>query len=74
MVRGVVAKCAFACLVGAMLAACAPQTQFRSEKLGEGHGGRTVVLMPIDIELSELQAGGLLEPKAKLILSNPISC
>jgi hypothetical protein len=64
MVRAIVAKWAFVCMVVALLGACAPQTQFRSEKLGEGHGGRTVVLMPIDIELSEMQAGGMLEPKA----------
>jgi hypothetical protein len=65
MVRSIIAKRALACLAAALLGACAPQTQFRSEKLGEGHGGRAVVLMPIDIELSELQAGGMLEPKAE---------
>jgi len=64
MGRTIVARWGFLCAVVVLLGACAPQTQFRSEKLGEGHGGRSVVLMHIDIELSELQAGGMLEPKA----------
>ncbi len=65
MGRTIVAQWGLLCAGVMLLSACAAPTQFRSEKLGEGHGGRTVVLMPIDIELSELQAGGMLEPKAE---------
>jgi hypothetical protein len=48
-----------------LLAACETKSFFRSATLGDVHGGRSIVLMPVDIELGELLAGGAVEPKAE---------
>jgi hypothetical protein len=47
---------------GLLVAACVPAT-FRS-KIERLTPGATIVLMPLDVELYELSAGGMLEPKA----------
>ena len=52
----------YACV--GVLAACETKSFYRSATLGDGQARRSVVLMPVDIELGELQAGGLVEPKA----------
>lgn len=55
-----------ALLIGVLLAGCAQTKAFyRSETLRSGAAQVRVLLMPIDIELYELTAGGLLQPKAE---------
>lgn len=51
----------------AMLAACAPMaTQRQAAQLGREAGrDPVIVVMPLDVELSELTAGGLEEPRAE---------
>lgn len=60
-----ITKFALVCFCIAVLAACETKSFYRSATLGEGKGERSVVLMPIDIELGEKLAGGLVEPKAE---------
>ena len=48
--RNLIAICAFA----GLLAACAPQSYYRSDRVGPTQG-RTIVLMPLDVELGEKQ-------------------
>lgn len=45
-----------------ILSACQTTSFYRSENLGSG--GKRILLMPVDIELSEMNAGGIKEPKA----------
>lgn len=52
-------------LIAVMLAGCAPKSFFISENIRPRTSGVRVLLMPSDIELYELTAGGLLEPKAE---------
>lgn len=58
----IIAKLGVAGLSLILLGAC--QTGARSYGSAQLSGVRTVVLMPVDVELGELQAGGLVEPKA----------
>jgi len=49
-----------------MLSGCAqPSVLLRDKSPKSGPGPVKVLLMPPDVELSELTAGGLLEPKAE---------
>ena len=51
--------------VALTLTGCAQPTALKhTEKVPPSFSGKRVLLMPADIELSELTAGGLLEPKA----------
>jgi hypothetical protein len=62
MMHTIVARFAVFCVSVVLLGACQTgATSFGSAKLS---GARTIVLMPVDIELGELQAGGMVEPKA----------
>jgi len=47
-----------------VLAACATAPTKNIEKFTRGTSGLTVLLMPMDVELSEVSAGGVHEPKA----------
>ena len=51
-------------LLMALLSACST-THFQSETLARHSETPGILLMPVDIELSELNAGGLAEPKAE---------
>jgi len=51
-------------LVGLALAACRSDPYATIESLVGREAGPRVLLMPIDLELSEVAAGGLVEPKA----------
>jgi hypothetical protein len=52
-------------LVATLLAACAGPQHFEAAKqLRRNTGEARVLVMPADVELSELTAGGILEPKA----------
>ncbi|MEE9549001.1 MAG: hypothetical protein V3W08_01205 [Candidatus Binatia bacterium] len=51
-------------LIGALLAGCTQTKAFLKSESFEPRPGVTVLLMPPDIELFELTAGGVLEPKA----------
>lgn len=52
-------------IVTLTLTSCAQTTALkRAEKVQQPISGKKVLLMPPDIELSELTVGGLLEPKA----------
>ena len=48
-----------------LLAGCASQVQRTTETLPRGDGPPRIVLMPIDLELSVLSAGGVEEPRAE---------
>ena len=53
-------------IISLAVAGCVATTPFyTSEKLERGGAPPRVVLMPPDVQLSELTAGGLLEPKAE---------
>ena len=47
-----------------LLSACAQSSFYTSPTLPEGAENRRIVIMPIDVELSELTAAGLAIPKA----------
>lgn len=50
----------------AALAACAPMAQRQATQLDRAAGKEpTIVVMPLDVELAELTAGGLEEPQAE---------
>ena len=53
-------------LVGVLLlAGCATPAKFTTDTLERGVGGEhRILLMPVDVELSVLQASGILEPRA----------
>ena len=51
-------------LIGALLAGCTQTKAFLRSESFEPRPGVTVLLMPPDIELSVLTAGGVLEPRA----------
>ncbi|MFQ5930074.1 MAG: hypothetical protein ACE5MK_10260 [Acidobacteriota bacterium] len=51
-------------LIGALLAGCTQTKAFFKSESNQPQAGVKVLLMPPDIELSVLTAGGLLEPKA----------
>ena len=55
-------------LVGVLLlAGCATPAKFTTDTLERGVGGEhRILLMPVDVELSVLQASGILEPRAAL--------
>lgn len=55
---------AVACLAAAFLAACQTTNHQRITEFNRVSGSPKILLAPIDVELSELTAGGLLEPKA----------
>lgn len=53
-------------LLAVSLAGCASTKNFSQVKTLEDHGGqKKILLMPLDVELSSLQASGLTEPKAE---------
>lgn len=56
-----------ALLVGAavLLAGCAAPVQRQTPQLQRVEGTPTIVVMPLDVELAELTAGGLQEPRAE---------
>lgn len=47
-----------------LLAGCATKTYYTSDKLDRGQGKPAILLMPPDVELSELSAGGVPEVNA----------
>lgn len=51
-------------VIGVIVAGCAPKSFFISESIRPLTSGARVLLMPSDIELYVLTAGGMLEPKA----------
>jgi len=64
MVRGAWLRLALAASALA-LSACAPMVQRQAERLERAEGREpTVVVMPIDVELAEITAGGIPEPQA----------
>src|SRR3990167_3544987 len=57
--------CAIVIVVAITLTSCAQTTALKhTEKVPQSLSGKRVLLMPSDIELSELTMGGMLEPKA----------
>jgi hypothetical protein len=54
-------------LVGIVLAGCAPQAvQRQTPELRREAGAKpTIIVMPLDVELGELTAGGIVEPKSE---------
>ncbi len=51
-------------LIGLLLSGCVATTTRNIDKFQRGSGELKVLLMPLDVELSELGAGGFVEPKA----------
>jgi hypothetical protein len=65
--RGVAARLVAVCALACLSAACvdkAPATQQKITEFNREVHAPRILLMPVDIELSELTAGGLNEPKA----------
>ena len=52
-------------LVALFLGGCAAQVHKRTESLRHDDGPPRIVLMPLDLELSEMSAGGVQQPMAE---------
>jgi len=63
--RGSACRLAVAALAAAFLAGCAAPVQRQTPQLQRVEGTSTIVVMPLDVELAELTAGGLEEPRAE---------